>query len=61
MKTKIVLLITILLSNFLLATTVYEDAEDGNTNGWIVSSNGTVTNEFDIEKSSKVIILNGKR
>ena len=36
---------------------VLEDAENGNTNGWIASSGGTVSNVTDADTGSKVIKL----
>jgi len=42
---------------------VYEDAEDGNTNGWRVFANGsgeaTITNIMDNDRGSRVIQLQG--
>lgn len=57
---KIILLMTILFVHCLFATTVYEDAEDGSTSRW-TSSKGTVTNEVDADKSSRVIVLDGRK
>jgi len=44
---------------------VYEDAEDGTTNGWAVADNtpsgATITNVFDQAKQSRVIKLSGSQ
>ena len=43
--------------------TLYDDAEDGNTNGWSVYDNtpngATITNVYDSDKRSRVIEVNG--
>ncbi|MBX2837436.1 MAG: DUF1800 family protein [Gammaproteobacteria bacterium] len=43
--------------------TVYEDAEDGNIDGWTIYDNtptgGTITNEFDADSDSRVITVAG--
>jgi len=56
MKMKKIYLFVLLFSSFICAE-VYEDAEDGKTNGWIVSSGATVSNVIDDETESRVIKL----
>ena len=56
MKTKKIYLLVVFFSSFICAE-VYEDAEDGKTNGWIASLGATVSNVTDDETESKVIKL----
>jgi len=51
-----VFLATIMVSSLLYSTT-YEDAEDGNTNGWVASGGATISNVVDSVTNSKVIKL----
>ena len=43
---------------------IYEDAQDGNTEGWVVNDNdpagATITNSYDSDKESRVIELRGE-
>jgi len=49
------LMIIVLVSS--ANATVYEDAEDGRTDGWIASSGANVSNVYDDSKASRVIQL----
>jgi hypothetical protein len=46
-----------------IGVTVYEDAEDGTTNGWVIYDNkpqgAEITNVYDQERQSRVIQLSG--
>ncbi len=60
-KINIILFISSLFINILYATTVYEDGEDGTTNGWRVQKNGEpATNIYSNARDSRVIKLQGQ-
>ncbi len=50
-------------TNTLLASQIYEDAEDGTTDGWDVYDNNptgaTIENVYDSARQSQVIVLSG--
>jgi hypothetical protein len=63
MKTKIILGLWLVLFTFFLNATTYENAEDGNSNGWRVydktPSGAVIMNVNDTERNSRVIELIG--
>jgi|GEM_PF-1680381 len=63
-KTLLMILICLLYMGMLGATTIYEDAEDGDTTGWRVYDHtpkgAKIYNRYDHQKKSRVIKLKGK-
>jgi len=59
---KLILFIGFVLISQNISAIIYEDAEDGSVSGWSIYDNSpaaSVTNEFDSQKNSNIIRLNG--
>jgi len=52
-----VFLATMMVSSLVYSTTIYEDAENGNINGWTATGGANITNQVDAVTNSRVIKL----